>query len=230
MSHDTLTASLVICIDEMQQPPPPSGSRENFEPGIAISVRPENTTEELLVCRSDEALALSGGPSQRVLPVHGPSVDPQGAAAPPNVFSDVQYKCSDVSSLLPKRIVGSSPDTWGTEGDECIICLGAMVAGEHVSDLPVCYHTFHLGCAVDWLKARVEAGQLGCCPVCNAEIFRPASNGKTPASRRRLHEPRLDSLEPPSSFALGVFKFFVIVLIVTSIAVIGLVVQGVGQK
>ena len=219
MPHDNLTASLVLFIGGMQQPSPPSESRQNFEPGVTvISVRPEHASEEILVGRSDEAPALAGGPSQWVLPMHGSFVNPQGAA-PPNVFADVHYKSSDVSSLLPRRIVGSSPDTWGQEGDECVICLGAMAAGEHVSDLPACHHTFHLQCAADWLKTRVEAGQLGCCPVCNAEIFRPALNCKTPGSTRWLHEPRL---ERPSSVALFVFKFFVIICVVIIIVVAGL--------
>jgi hypothetical protein len=101
-----------------------------------------------------------------------------------------------------------------------------MAAGEHVSDLPACYHTFHLQCAADWLKTRVEAGQLGCCPVCNAAIFRPALDNKSPAGRRWLREPRLAPHDP---FAICVFKVLAIVFIVTIIAVSSLCVQGIGK-
>ena len=102
MPHDTLTASLVLFSGEMQQPPAPPESRENFEHGVAISVRPENTSEELLVGRdgppAGEAPALASGPSQRVLPLDGPSMDPQGASAPPGVFADVEYKTSNIGT------------------------------------------------------------------------------------------------------------------------------------
>jgi hypothetical protein len=198
MSWDTLSASLVFN-GAMQQPPPRSESREAGEPGVAISVRPEYTSEESLVSGSneptDEAAALAGSPPQWDALLHGPPGDPGGAAAPPSVVLHVQYysqtlyKVSDVASVLPRRVMGSSPDTWGEEGDECSICLGVMAAGEHVSDLPPCYHTFHLQCAADWLKTKVEAGQPGCCPVCNAEILKPVLLRVPRAGSRRSHEP-----------------------------------------
>ena len=228
MPHDTLTASIVLFVDEMQQPPPPPESREIFELGVAISVRPENTSEELLIGRdgprAGEAPALAGDLSQWALPLHGPFLDPQGVAAPPGICYDVQYKTSDLASLLPWRIMGSSLDTWGKEGDECVICLGMMAAGEEVSDLPACYHTFHLQCAADWLKTRVEARKPGCCPVCNAVIFCPVLTCTAPGVSMRLNGPRLES---PSSFARCVA---IIVFIFVIVAVTGLCMQSVPHE
>ncbi|KAJ1495473.1 hypothetical protein T484DRAFT_1762278 [Baffinella frigidus] len=90
---------------------------------------------------------VAGGPSRWAWPSHGPPGDPEGAAVPPSV---VHVQCkevdgADVASVLPLRIMGSSLDAnlrWGKEGDQCVICLGAMAAGEHVSDLPGCNHTY----------------------------------------------------------------------------------------
>ena len=142
-------------------------------------VCPENMSEEPLVGRSNEATALTGGPSQWTVPLHAPL---EGATAPPSVVPDLQYyKGSEIASVLPQRTMGSSlhPSPvahvpWGKEGDECVICLGVMAAGEEVADLPGCNHTFHLQCAAKWLRTKVGAGRTGCCPVCNAEIFRAA--------------------------------------------------------
>jgi hypothetical protein len=233
MPHDTLTASLVLFNGEMQQPHPVSSSREIDESAVTFSVRPENTSEELLVGRdgppAGEAPALAGGPSQWVLSSNGPFMDPQGAAAPLDVFYNVQYKTAHVASLLPRRIVGSSPDTWGKEGDECVICLGTMAAGEEVSDLPACYHTFHLQCAADWLKTRVEAGKPGCCPVCNAVIFIPVLTCTTPAISTLLNEPRLN--EPPLESCSSCARCFaIIVFIFVIVAVTGLCMQNVPHE
>ena len=175
MPPDTLSSSLVLFNGEMQQLPARSDSREADQLGVASLVRP---SEEFLVGRSDEAAALVG-PSQRALPPHALPGDLEVAAAPP-VVPDLQYyKDSDIASVLPRRIMGSYLPhmRWGNEGDDCTICLGVMAAGEEVSDLPglnhICNHTFHLQCVALWLKTKVEAGQKGCCPVCNAEIVQP---------------------------------------------------------
>ena len=182
MSHDTLSSSLVLCRDEVQQPNPLPESREIDEPAV-ISARPENTLQEHLVSESDAVAALTG-PSQWTLPSHATPEELEGAVAPPSVAPDLQfYQGTDVASRLPRRVMGHidpSPFAhakWGKEGDECAICLGVMAAGEHVSDLPgynqICNHTFHLQCAAEWLTTRVEEGKKGCCPVCNAEIVQP---------------------------------------------------------
>jgi len=178
MRRDTLSSSLVLSIGEMHQPPAQSESRAVDEPGVAISVRPENTSEESLVGGWDEAAGLVG-PSQWALPPHAPPGDPEAAVASSVVLDLHYYKGSDVASVLPRRIMGSYPPhmRWGNEGDDCTICLGVMAAGEEVSDLTglnqSCNHTFHLQCVALWLKTKVEAGQKGSCPVCNAEILYP---------------------------------------------------------
>ena len=115
--------------------------------------------------------------------------DEQDAAVPSSVSIHVQYKIiniTDVTSVLPRRVMGSSPDAspahlpWGKEGDECMICLGEMVAGGEVTDLPVCNHTFHLQCTTQWLTTNVEAGRPCCCPICNAAITWYISPENTP--------------------------------------------------
>ncbi|KAJ1490418.1 hypothetical protein T484DRAFT_1743552 [Baffinella frigidus] len=128
-------ATLILANDQMQQHPPRSERCED-EPGVAISVRPENTSEEPLV-GSDVAAALAGGPSQLALPSHGHPGEPEGAADPPSVVLHVppsvvlhEYKgtdVADVASALLRRIMGTSIDAhlrWGKEGDDCVICLG----------------------------------------------------------------------------------------------------------
>ena len=175
MPRNTLSSSLVLFNGEMQQPPARSQSREVYQLGVASLVRP---SEIFLVGGSSRAAALVG-PSQWALPPRAPPGDPEAAVAPPVVLDLQYYKGLDVASVLPRRIMGSySPHVrWGNNGDDCAICLGVMAAGEEVSDLPgfnrICNHTFHLQCAALWLKTKVEAGQKGCCPVCNAEIVQP---------------------------------------------------------
>ena len=148
MSHTN--ASLVLFDGEMQQVPPPP---ENCEV-VVISVHPENTqntSEEPLVTGSYEAMALASGPSQRAVPSYGPPGELEREAATPSVVLDIHYQNStDVASgtetTLPRRIMGDPASLahvpWGKEGDECVICLGVMAAGEHVTDLPGCNHTY----------------------------------------------------------------------------------------
>ena len=150
MSQATLSATLVLFNGEVQQVPPPP---ENCEV-VVISVHPENTqntSEVPLVTGSYEAAALASGPSQRVVPSYGPPGEPEGQAASPSVILDIHYHNStDVASgtetTLPRRIMGDPASLahvpWGKEGDECVICLGVMAAGEHVTDLPGCNHTY----------------------------------------------------------------------------------------
>ena len=150
MSQATLSATLVLFNGEVQQVPPPP---ENCEV-VVISVHPENTqntSEVPLVTGSYEAAALASGPSQRVVPSYGPPGEPEGQAASPSVILDIHYHDStDVASgtetTLPRRIMGDPASLahvpWGKEGDECVICLGVMAAGEHVTDLPGCNHTY----------------------------------------------------------------------------------------
>ena len=83
----------------------------------------------------------------------------------------------DIASVLPRRIMGTGTAApWGKEGDECAICLGEMVAGEKVSDLPGCKHTFHEQCVTKWLHTKAAAGRSCCCPACNSLIACPASH------------------------------------------------------
>ena len=56
---------------------------------------------------------------------------------------------TDVASALPVRVMGPIFDAQrstlterGVEGDECIVCLSAMVATEEVTDFLPCGHTY----------------------------------------------------------------------------------------
>ena len=116
----------------------------------------------------DGASTLAAPQGQLVYAVRGQwhELDVQGDAE----------KGFDIAASLPQRIMGTcfdSPVPWGKEGDDCVICLGEMVAGEEVSDLPGCNHTFHLQCVAKWLITKVEAGRPGCCPACNSLIISP---------------------------------------------------------
>ena len=55
------------------------------------------------------------------------------------------HETIDVLSVMPRRIMGPLIDPnlkWGMDGDECVICLEAMISGQEVSDLPTCNHTY----------------------------------------------------------------------------------------
>ena len=108
------------------------------------------------------------------------------------VFRDIdlhrQYKTfeidiTEIGSSLPRRIMGSSEPELvdvvrkarGKEGDNCVICMESMVAGDEITDFLPCNHTHHMHCAVEWLTVTIETGRSGRCPQCNAEIMRPIS-------------------------------------------------------
>ncbi|KAJ1477709.1 hypothetical protein T484DRAFT_1820245 [Baffinella frigidus] len=101
--------------------------------------------------------------------------DPEDASAPLSVTLHVGF---DVASALPRRVRGPLLDS---SVDECVICLGVMAEGEEVTDLPGCYHTFHLHCVAQWLKTKVQTGRPGCCPACNASVVEPVFSKEWPA-------------------------------------------------
>jgi hypothetical protein len=82
-----------------------------------------------------------------------------------------------LSAVIRKRVIGTSLKSdvpWENDSDMCVICLGDMVAGEEVSDMPHCDHTFHLQCITQWLDSKVRAMEPGRCPTCNSLVISPA--------------------------------------------------------
>jgi hypothetical protein len=74
----------------------------------------------------------------------------------------------DAIAALPKfeyRGTGDEGDRW-----ECAICLCAMADGEVARQLPRCMHVFHRACVDMWLEAHTT------CPVCRAEVVKPADD------------------------------------------------------
>jgi len=109
----------------------------------------------------------------------------------------------ELAVVIHKRFIGTSLKSVvpsGNEGDMCVICLGDMVAGEEVSDMPHCNHTFHLQCVTQWLDSKVRARQPGRCPTCNSLVISPAFIVESePATQTQ----ETNQMEP----ALGGFRF-----------------------
>mmetsp|Transcript_34189 Transcript_34189/g.78010 ORF Transcript_34189/g.78010 Transcript_34189/m.78010 type:complete len:165 (-) Transcript_34189:165-659(-) len=138
---------------------------------------------------------------------------PQRTMAPHNPTGGVGRE-----AMVPRGAVVESM-AWGKEGDECSICLGVMVAGEHVTDLPGCNHTFHLQCAAQWLKTKVESGRPGCCPHCNAPVVTPVfSDHQRPANGGEEEEEAEEEQTVCSTrWKLTIVVFIVVVIVVMSI-------------
>jgi hypothetical protein len=79
---------------------------------------------------------------------------------------------NDSFAMLPTRIVEGN-------GDECIICMVAMVTGDKVCDLPACGHTFHLSCISHWFMVKLRTGSVGRCPLCNTTVVIPSNEFPT---------------------------------------------------
>ncbi len=60
---------------------------------------------------------------------------------------------------LSKEVMEALPEsTLIEDGEDCVICLETMSAGERVLRLP-CFHSYHSGCVRNWL------GNAKCCPI-----------------------------------------------------------------
>ena len=133
---------------------------------------------------SNESVASPSSPVGAVFELQGDTGVPEDAA----VFRDIDLHCrythfeiniTDIGSSLPLRIMGSSePELMnvtrtarGKQGDDCVICLESMVAGDEVTDFLPCKHTHHMHCAVKWFNVQMKDGGSGRCPQCNTDII-----------------------------------------------------------
>ncbi|KAM0827633.1 hypothetical protein ACQ4PT_068052 [Festuca glaucescens] len=77
-------------------------------------------------------------------------------------------------AAIPAFLYGVSPAASGRVGDgeaECAVCIETLRGGETARRLPVCAHTFHVGCIDMWLDSHAT------CPVCRCHI-EPHNGGK----------------------------------------------------
>uniref|UniRef100_A0ACD5VVX9 Uncharacterized protein n=1 Tax=Avena sativa TaxID=4498 RepID=A0ACD5VVX9_AVESA len=98
-----------------------------------------------------------------------------GAAAAAAVKKRPVGLGEDAIAALPKfeyRGTGDESDRW-----ECAICLCVMADGEVARQLPRCMHVFHRACVDMWLVAHTT------CPVCRAEVVKPADDAHRCADR-----------------------------------------------
>ncbi|KAM0827632.1 hypothetical protein ACQ4PT_068051 [Festuca glaucescens] len=92
--------------------------------------------------------------------------------AGPVVFSETAVERGGLSpaamAAIPAFVYG------GAAADveaECAVCIETLRGGETARRLPVCAHTFHVGCIDMWLDSHAT------CPVCRCHI-EPHKGGK----------------------------------------------------
>ncbi|XP_037467023.1 RING-H2 finger protein ATL39-like [Triticum dicoccoides] len=57
---------------------------------------------------------------------------------------------------------------------QCAVCLEALSGGEEARRLPVCAHTFHVGCIDMWFHSHAT------CPVCRCHVELPKAGKMAP--------------------------------------------------
>jgi hypothetical protein len=72
-------------------------------------------------------------------------------------------------ALSNDRCTSCSPPMCIPDQD-CVICMEKMEITDQISHLPVCHHSFHQECITKWFITKINAGQIGRCPICNLGI------------------------------------------------------------
>ncbi|XP_003560697.1 RING-H2 finger protein ATL32 [Brachypodium distachyon] len=80
-----------------------------------------------------------------------------------------------IAAIIPAFAYDAAAASSAAVGDggqvQCAVCLETLRSGETVRRLPVCAHTFHVGCIGMWLHSHTT------CPVCRRHL-EPRKSGK----------------------------------------------------
>lgn len=75
-------------------------------------------------------------------------------------------------AAIPAFVYGAAASAGAGDGEaQCAVCLEALSGGEKARRLPVCAHTFHVGCIDMWFHSHAT------CPVCRCHV-EPHKAGK----------------------------------------------------
>ncbi|XP_048546329.1 RING-H2 finger protein ATL39-like [Triticum urartu] len=75
-------------------------------------------------------------------------------------------------AAIPAFVYTAAASAGAGDGDaQCAVCLEALSGGEKARRLPVCAHTFHVGCIDMWFHSHAT------CPVCRCHV-EPQKSGK----------------------------------------------------
>lgn len=93
------------------------------------------------------------------------------AAQQSTVANDTRDQAQVLSQLPMRRFLGArdalnthSQDEGGGAAAECTICCGDYEEGEEICVLPMCMHSFHAACVLEWLAKEST------CPVCMRDV------------------------------------------------------------
>ena len=78
-------------------------------------------------------------------------------------------------AAFPTFVYGAAASAGAGDGEaQCAVCLEALSGGEKARRLPVCAHTFHVGCIDMWFHSHAT------CPVCRCHVEPPKAGKMTP--------------------------------------------------
>jgi hypothetical protein len=83
----------------------------------------------------------------------------------------VEEERVDVEQPTSEQPLASGTDDFSMNCTMCSICIDEFEAGERLTLLPRCQHTFHKDCIMPWLTER-----QGCCPLCKSNVLNTAQD------------------------------------------------------
>uniref|UniRef100_M8CBN4 RING-type E3 ubiquitin transferase n=1 Tax=Aegilops tauschii TaxID=37682 RepID=M8CBN4_AEGTA len=132
----------------------------------------------------DTAAVERGGLSQASIAAFPTFV--YGAAASAGA-GDGEAQCADTAAVergglsqasiaaFPTFVYVAGGSAGAGDGEaQCAVCLEALSGGEKVRRLPVCAHTFHVGCIDMWFHSHAT------CPVCRCHVEPPKAGKMAP--------------------------------------------------